>query len=234
MVPVKKCKTCGRYSDISVQNCVCGAEFGPNDEAALMTPKDFSSELIGEIDTEKKYFVQVCRKCNAKYYITDDAKPIKKCTKVSCGSIRLSAPKELSTKDELLEEKNGAIEPLGDEESVFQFEDLFDSELVLTETIKGDYSIRLSSKNAQIPVIIGREALGSDYLQKDMRISRKHCTVYFRDGNWYVEDLHSANGIAINGQIEPEGAVCLLKSGDNLKLGHHPDSITFIVLTQRI
>lgn len=48
--------------------------------------------------------------------------------------------------------------------------------------------------------VIGRGSKYSDLPIKDANISRRHCAVVRRDGNYFIKDLGSTNGIEFNGE----------------------------------
>ncbi len=48
--------------------------------------------------------------------------------------------------------------------------------------------------------VIGRGSQMTDLTIRDGNISRKHCVVMFRSGNYYIKDLDSTNGIEFNGK----------------------------------
>ncbi len=48
--------------------------------------------------------------------------------------------------------------------------------------------------------IIGRGSQQTDLTIRDGNISRKHCAVIYRGGNYFIKDLDSTNGIEFNGQ----------------------------------
>ncbi len=50
----------------------------------------------------------------------------------------------------------------------------------------------------RLPCVIGR-ASGCDHRVNDPMISRRHCALSFREGEVWVEDLHSLNGTRIDG-----------------------------------
>ena len=47
--------------------------------------------------------------------------------------------------------------------------------------------------------IIGRSSQLADLAIRDANISRKHCAVVLKNGNYYIKDLDSTNGIEYNG-----------------------------------
>jgi pSer/pThr/pTyr-binding forkhead associated (FHA) protein len=53
-------------------------------------------------------------------------------------------------------------------------------------------------------------------------ISRRHCHFLFRQGHWLVHDLHSLNGVFVNGVRVQEATLC---PGDSIRIG----SVTFKV-----
>lgn len=80
------------------------------------------------------------------------------------------------------------------------------SKVPVTAKIKNRYTIYESA-------VIGRSnkcdiAINEDY------ISAKHAEIWFEDGEWYLEDLGSRNGTAVNGQrirevviLDPEDVI---------------------------
>lgn len=77
--------------------------------------------------------------------------------------------------------------------------------------------------------MLGRSANQSEFLSQDVRVSNNHCFLYFSGGSWYVKDNHSSNGTAVNSRDIGLNGECRLSDGDELKLGHHQDSIVFRV-----
>ena len=66
--------------------------------------------------------------------------------------------------------------------------------------------------------ILGREYSGKNYFQDIDTISRKHASVHFNNGTWFIKDLSSTNGVYINGEkIIPEKFVPI-KDGDTVSL----------------
>ena len=47
--------------------------------------------------------------------------------------------------------------------------------------------------------VIGRGAKYSDLAIKDANISRRHCAVVRRDGDYFIKDLESTNGVEFEG-----------------------------------
>ncbi len=47
--------------------------------------------------------------------------------------------------------------------------------------------------------VIGRGSQQTDLTIRDGNISRKHCAVIHRNGNYYIKDLDSTNGIEYRG-----------------------------------
>jgi pSer/pThr/pTyr-binding forkhead associated (FHA) protein len=58
-------------------------------------------------------------------------------------------------------------------------------------------------------------------------VSRIHANLRLEEGNYYIEDVGSANGTYINHNILPKGNRHLLRSGDRVGLGKG-DLVTFI------
>lgn len=62
---------------------------------------------------------------------------------------------------------------------------------------------------------IGRE-LGCDLLLDDTSVSRHHAEIVRENGGWTIRDLHSTNGVQVNGQAVDTAH---LRPGDRLRLG---------------
>lgn len=72
-------------------------------------------------------------------------------------------------------------------------------------------------------VIIGRD-LACNCVLENITVSARHARVFFRQGQWWVEDLHSTNGSYLN--QEPVSSPTVLTSGDQLRCGQVTLSIT--------
>ena len=66
--------------------------------------------------------------------------------------------------------------------------------------------------------VVGRHAVGGDFLQRYKTVSRKHAKFTYKDGNWYVQDLNSTNGTYLNGLKLLPMQDFPLKNGDKLSL----------------
>lgn len=100
------------------------------------------------------------------------------------------------------------------------------NEITLTAIRYGRLSFTIEAKDNS-PYMLGRSANQSSFLSKDGRVGNEHCYIFFRDGFWYVKDNHSANGTAVNSRDIGLTGEHILNDGDELKLGHHPDSMAF-------
>ena len=78
--------------------------------------------------------------------------------------------------------------------------------------------------------MLGRSAEQSAFLENDHRVSNRHCYLSYKNGAWYVKDNHSSNGTAVNSRDIGLNGESRLNDGDELKLGHHPDSMAFKVM----
>lgn len=63
---------------------------------------------------------------------------------------------------------------------------------------------------------IGRD-LANELCIDDKTVSSRHARLSFRQGQWWVEDLHSTNGTYVNS--ESVSTPLVLASGDELRLG---------------
>ena len=102
-------------------------------------------------------------------------------------------------------------------------------ELTLTAIRYGRLSFTLRAGQAGLPFLLGRSAGYGDFLSQDIRVGNEHCYLAFQGGVWVVIDNHSTNGTAVNGKFLPLNGQQALHDGDELMLGHHPDSMAFRV-----
>lgn len=103
-------------------------------------------------------------------------------------------------------------------------------ELTLTAVRYGSLSFTLRAGQAGLPFLLGRSAGYGDFLSQDIRVSNEHCYLAFQNGVWVVIDNHSTNGTAVNGRFLDINGRQALHDGDELMLGHHPDSMAFHVI----
>lgn len=75
--------------------------------------------------------------------------------------------------------------------------------------------------------MLGRSANQGSFLSQDGRVGNEHCYLFYRNGNWFVKDNNSRNGTAVNSRDIGLNGECMLSNGDELKLGHHNDSVAF-------
>jgi hypothetical protein len=72
--------------------------------------------------------------------------------------------------------------------------------------------------------VIGRGSKYSDLAIKDANISRRHCAVVRRNGQYYIKDLESTNGVEFNGQRVDNH---LIQEGTSYKLCDHEIRFSF-------
>src|SRR5262249_55248495 len=70
-------------------------------------------------------------------------------------------------------------------------------------------------------IVIGRAPTSDVLLSKDKLTSRRHATVRYENGHYYLYDDHSANGTFVNGQQIEDTASHLLNDGDHVGIGEH-------------
>jgi len=79
----------------------------------------------------------------------------------------------------------------------------------------------------QTPYLLGRSANQGSFLCQDGRVGNEHCYLIQKNSAWYVRDNNSKNGTAVNSRDIGLNGECMLSDGDELKLGHHSDSMAF-------
>jgi pSer/pThr/pTyr-binding forkhead associated (FHA) protein len=72
-------------------------------------------------------------------------------------------------------------------------------------------------------IIIGRDPV-CDCVLDESTVSAQHTRLSFRQGHWWVEDLHSTNGTFLN--QEPVTSPLVITSGDELRCGQATLTIT--------
>src|SRR4051812_10014462 len=73
---------------------------------------------------------------------------------------------------------------------------------------------------------LGRTA-DNDLVVKDGDASRQHARIYEKDGRFFIEDLRSANGTQLNGELL-QAETKELRNGDTIGIG----AVTFVFTTQ--
>lgn len=73
--------------------------------------------------------------------------------------------------------------------------------------------------------VIGRGSKYSDLPIKDANISRRHCAIVRRNGQYYIKDLESTNGVEFNGQRVDNH---LIQEGTVYRLCDHELRFSFI------
>jgi len=73
--------------------------------------------------------------------------------------------------------------------------------------------------------VIGRGSKYSDLPIKDANISRRHCAIVRRGGQYFIKDLESTNGVEFNGQRVDNH---LIQEGTSYRLCDHELRFSFI------
>lgn len=73
--------------------------------------------------------------------------------------------------------------------------------------------------------VIGRGSKYSDLPIKDANISRRHCAIVRKSGQYFIKDLESTNGVEFNGQRVDNH---LIQEGSTYKLCDHEIRFSFI------
>jgi pSer/pThr/pTyr-binding forkhead associated (FHA) protein len=77
-------------------------------------------------------------------------------------------------------------------------------------------------------ILIGRDP-ACNFTIADTAISAKHARLFFRQNQWWVEDLGSTNGTYLND--EPIEAPVILMDGDQIKISNHVILISIIQIS---
>lgn len=80
----------------------------------------------------------------------------------------------------------------------------------------GEGAGRLFSLRSDRPLVIGRGS-GCDVQLSDPAVSRRHAVLEVRDGEVWVVDLDSSNGVTLNGKRVSKGVV---RAGESLRIGN--------------
>lgn len=251
-IKCKKCPECGLFHDERDEKCLCGKEL--SEVPSLDLTDDIS---IG--DKEVIAYAQTCPRCGYHNFISCREEKVNVCYHCHKKRIASSDPisYQEATGDILTKGGSDNATNKSDPFKLIRenIEKVMESESLATTTNSGSsaetnsstdpkplstakditltakrekFSFTIEAKDDE-PYMLGREANQSDFLGKDERVSRKHCFIFFKDGFWYVKDNNSSNGTLVNSEYIGENGERMLKNGDELKLGHNDDSITFII-----
>jgi pSer/pThr/pTyr-binding forkhead associated (FHA) protein len=83
-------------------------------------------------------------------------------------------------------------------------------------------------KYTDAEVLIGRDP-ACQFTIPDQAISSKHARLYFKQNQWWVEDLGSTNGTFLNDELI-ESPVILI-DGDHIFIGNHDILISILQIT---
>ncbi len=88
--------------------------------------------------------------------------------------------------------------------------------LLLPILLEGE---RIEIPISKTPFIIGKSSQHSDFPLNARGISRSHCLITFHDGNYFITDLGSTNGVCVNKKRLKPHKECKIKSTDKIILG---------------
>jgi pSer/pThr/pTyr-binding forkhead associated (FHA) protein len=77
-------------------------------------------------------------------------------------------------------------------------------------------------------ILIGRDP-ACNFTITDTAISARHARLYFRQNQWWLEDLGSTNGTFLN--LETVEAPVILVDGDQIKIGTHNIQLSIMQVT---
>jgi len=73
-------------------------------------------------------------------------------------------------------------------------------------------------------LFIGRDKLAQIRFQHDEAVSNIHARLFYKENNWWVEDLQSTNGTFLN--LDPINTPAIIISGDQITCGKTTIEIT--------
>lgn len=244
-IPCRVCTNCGLYSDITVDKCKCGTDLSSLPQ--VLTDMDMPAEKKGDICDTLEFYVQKCSLCGALNFTADKDKPVKKCFNCYKEGIASEAPvlyvQENETAQPEPEAEHSSSAEESDNRDIPDWDSLIgnisgiisdtsanEKSLTLTAVRYGELSFTVTPDMVKgEPLMLGRAAYQAEFLSQDMRVGNNHCTLFYSNGNWYVQDNHSSNGTFINDIDLDYDGTALLEEGDLLKLGHNDDSMEFKV-----
>ena len=88
----RRCPSCGLYSDITVEICVCGTDLSREKQVFIDTEKDRFKDQLGEINDSLSYYVQRCSACGKLNYTASKSKLFLRCYNCSQTMIASVVP----------------------------------------------------------------------------------------------------------------------------------------------
>ena len=109
------------------------------------------------------------------------------------------------------------------------WKDLINADKTIASRLQAPITIRDISKDEaqhfrENEVFIGRDELAQIRFQHDEAISNMHARLFYKEKNWWVEDLQSTNGTFLN--QDPINAPAVVISGDQITCGKTTIEIT--------
>lgn len=105
-IPCRKCKKCGKYSDMASLICICGEGIGKI-PGKIVETSDLSAGLIAEIDEEIEVYVQKCPVCGTLNFSLFKDEPVKRCW--NCTKVRIATVKSVKYICDELENRDDKI-----------------------------------------------------------------------------------------------------------------------------
>ena len=202
-------------------------------------------------------YKQICPECNKVFYLKDSGDKMMKCPE--CGGRDISAEKLVLMKDDndiagrdpkiqdMKEQPERKSAVKGDIMNFLAMAESIDRELedvnesdngiqtgenleLLAVGTYGTRGLKIEINAKETPALIGRSAIGGDFLNKDLRVSNEHCYVKEDGGNWYVIDNKSTNTTQVNGRQISSEVYTKITNDDQIKLGKDNDTFEFKVL----
>lgn len=136
--------------------------------------------------------------------------------------VSIHVPEEFIDEDELWIEEFEREEEKGSDrdeiEPMTQFLAAGDTERKRHRILKGTTPGLEDIDIAYYPFVIGRQERISDYIIDRESVSRMHCRIDMEDGEYYIRDLNSRNGTAVNGEALINNERIRLNDGDEVQI----------------
>jgi len=109
------------------------------------------------------------------------------------------------------------------------WKDLINTDKAITGNLQTPITIRDITKDEtwyfrENEIFVGRDEIAQIRFQHDEAVSNMHARLFYKENNWWVEDLQSTNGTFLN--QNPINTPAIIISGDQITCGKTTIEIT--------